>query len=67
MRKIRRKKWNKYEIFILKQYYGIIPVKEIAKMLDRSIASVDHKASRLGLKSGIRGRYPKFIKINKKS
>jgi len=59
------RRWTKDEIFILKTYYGILSASEIAKMLDRTVYSVYHKAQELGLKSDYpRGRKPKFIKIN---
>ncbi len=55
--------WLKEEIYILKQYYGILPVVEIAKMLNRSVYSIYSKANRIGLKSDLpRGRKPKLLK-----
>jgi len=55
--------WTKEEIYILKQYYGILSAKKIAKMLDRSLYAVYSKAKRLGLKSDYpRGKIPKLLK-----
>ena len=60
----RYKKWTKEEIFFLKSYYGILPVKEIAKALKRTPLAVRQKANKLGLSSDIpRGRKPILLKM----
>jgi len=56
------KRWTKEEEFILKQYYGLIPIREIMKIINRSERAIVEKANRMNLKSKIRGRYPKFLK-----
>jgi len=59
----KRKKWTKEEIFILKQYYGVIHYTEIAKILNRSPNAVKVKAHKLKLKSDLpRGRKPLLLK-----
>lgn len=46
-----RKQWQEKEIQFLKENYGIISLKEISKILDRSIASIKYKAERENIKS----------------
>lgn len=44
------KHWTESELSFLSDNYGIMPVSEIAEKLGRPSNSVNHKASRLGLK-----------------
>lgn len=43
-------KWNDEEIEILKNNYGIIPNKELVKILNKSLSSIQHKVSNLKIK-----------------
>jgi len=53
------RRWTKEELFVLRSYYGILPVEEIAKILNRTVTAIYMKAYRLKLKSDIpRGRKP---------
>jgi len=59
----RKRKWTNHEIELLCKYYGIIPVSDLAVILNRTIHSIHYKAHQLGLKSTYpKGRLPKFIK-----
>lgn len=53
------RRWTDEEIEYLKKYYGVIPLKEIAKKLNRSTSSVYCKGRELGLTG--RGNPPKFL------
>jgi hypothetical protein len=46
------KYWSDKEITILTSLFGKIPATEIARRLNRNVASVYHKAKRLGLEDG---------------
>jgi len=56
-----KKYWSKEEEQILKQLYGILYVRDIAKILNRSESSIYNKAKQLKLKSGLRGNVPKAL------
>ena len=43
------KRWTDEEIAFMKDYYGILPPKEIARLLGRSYNAVRNKAVELGL------------------
>ncbi len=45
-----RKIWQPFEIEILKQSYADLPTKDIAEILGRSMASVQHQAYKMELK-----------------
>ena len=47
---MKKRRWTQSEIAILKLYYGILSVQDIAKLLNRSVKSIYVKAFRLGLK-----------------
>jgi predicted transcriptional regulator len=47
-----RRKWSSREVEFLKQNYGKMKIEKLAKMLSRSIESVQCKAQRLGLHMG---------------
>ena len=44
-----RKRWTDEEIAFMKDYYGVLPPKEIARLLGRSYNAVRNKAVELGL------------------
>lgn len=46
-----RKTWTTKEICFIKKNYGILSLTELSQKLDRSIASIKHKAEREGIKS----------------
>jgi len=57
-----RRLWTDDEIRILRQLYGVIYAKDIARILDRSVKEVYRKAYELGLRSKLSGKHPKLLK-----
>jgi hypothetical protein len=53
-RRIRRPRWTKTEIGILRKLYRTRSNAEIARVLGRKVSSVVFKAHRLGLSKGVR-------------
>jgi hypothetical protein len=45
-----RRPWSKQETAILCQFYGSVPTPVLAKKLDRTVTSIQNKASGLGLR-----------------
>jgi predicted transcriptional regulator len=45
------RKWTEKEVSVLRELYGKVPTKEIAKKLDRTARQVQDKANDLGLAS----------------
>lgn len=62
MRVLGSRKWGKQEACYLKANYGKKTSKEIAAALSRSKYSVQEKAKKLGLKSGVCGKGRKWSK-----
>ena len=46
----RNRLWTEEEIDVLRRFYARVPMAALAKTLDRSVASVQNKATHLGLK-----------------
>jgi len=44
------RKWSEREIEVLKEYYGKIPTRDLARVLRRSVDAIQCKASALGLR-----------------
>ena len=44
-----KRRWTDKEIAFMKDYYGVLPAKEIAERLDRSYDAIRNKASELGI------------------
>jgi hypothetical protein len=48
----KEREWNKREENFIKKNYQSKTQKELARILDRSVSSINHKARRLNLKKG---------------
>lgn len=59
MTKVIQKRWTEEEVEYLKKYYDVIPRKEVAKNLGRTINSVQVKARKIGLKKSSQYYYNK--------
>jgi len=53
------KAWTPREITILREYYGKVLAKDLAKIIGRPLGSILKKARLLGLKSGLSFAKPK--------
>lgn len=61
---MKRREWTTQELKYLQQNYGFVPVREIAKVLDRSEGSVRTFVSRrTGLRSGLAVSKPKDYEL----
>lgn len=47
--KVALKRWTKAEMDVMRRHYGRIPNSELSSMLGRSVTSIEHKASSVGL------------------
>jgi len=59
---IKRKRWTKSEVLLLKAIYPYYPNYVLAKVFKRSETAIRFKARSLGLRKEKRGRLPKYIK-----
>jgi len=53
--------WTDEEIKFLKENFNKMPARLIAKILDRPLSSIYHKAKKLGLKREKRNPLPKHL------
>ncbi|RLI87770.1 MAG: hypothetical protein DRP01_01175 [Archaeoglobales archaeon] len=44
------RRWSEREIEVLKEYYGRIPTRDLARILSRTVDAVKQKANTLGLR-----------------
>jgi len=45
-----KRRWSEREIEVLKEYYGRIPTRDLARIFNRTVDAVKQQASRLGLR-----------------
>jgi len=59
---VKRRRWTKKEVELLKALYEYYPNYLLAKVFNRSVYAIQGKAKRLGLYKGFRGKCPNYIK-----